>query len=301
MTTDRIYRLIRLLIFLMGSLPRKTLNAVSDRLGLLWFIIDKRHRNVVLKNVDKAYPGKFTAPELEVFAKKIFKNLASIIFEVAWSQRLTNDQLQKYITVKGLDSLTAAHKKGRGVIVLTCHMSNFELMTTSLLNTNYRGFCLYRKLDFKPLDKWIHESRQRYGVKMISLKGASKKITKILRQEGIVATLLDQNVDWYEGVWVNFFNRPACTNGRLAALAVKTRAPVVPLFARRMGEHYILEFLPEIPVQVTRDRIKDIEINTQNFTTAIESMVRRCPEQYFWVHNRWKTKPYCLLPKKHPF
>ena len=298
MTNDRIYKMITLLVFLMGSLPRKTLNTISDRLGLLWFFIDKRHRNIVLENVDRAYPGKFTTPQLEVFAKKIFKNLASIIFEVAWSQRLTNDQLQKYIRIKGFKNLTKGHKKGRGVIVLTCHMSNFELMTTSLLNTDYQGFCLYRKLDFEPLDKWVHYSRQRYGIKMIPLRGASKKIVAILKQEGIVATLLDQNVGWYEGVWVNFFNRPACTNSRLAALAMKTGAPVVPLFARRVGENYILEFLPEVPVQVTGDRIKDIEINTQNFTMAVESMVRRCPEQYFWVHNRWKSKPYSLLPSK---
>jgi len=156
--------MIKLLVFLMGSLPRKTLNTISDRLGLLWFFIDKRHRNIVLENVDKAYPGKFTPPQLEVFAKKIFKNLASILFEVAWSQRLTNDQLQKYITIRGFENLTNGHQKGRGVIVLTCHMSNFELMTTALLNTDYQGFCLHRKLDFVPLDKWVHYSRQRYGI-----------------------------------------------------------------------------------------------------------------------------------------
>lgn len=282
----------------MGSLPRKTLNYISDCLGLLWFAIDKRHRNVVLENVSKAYPRKFTTSQLEVYAKKIFKNLASIIFEIIWFQRLSNDQLQKYIDIKGFQHLTKGHEKGKGVIVLTCHMSNFELLTTTLLNTDYRGFCIYRKLDFEPLDKWIHKTRERYGVKMISLGGASKEIFEILRKKGVVATLLDQNMDWYNGVWVNFFNRPACTNKGLAVLAMKTGAPVIPLFAKRIGEKYILEFLPEVPVQVTQDRIKDIEINTQNFTLAIELMARHCPEQYFWVHNRWKTKPYSLLSKR---
>jgi KDO2-lipid IV(A) lauroyltransferase len=276
------------------------LNYISDCLGLLWFTIDKRHRNVVLENVNKAYPGKFTPPQLEVFAKKIFKNLAGVFFEIIWFQKLSNDQLKQYIDVKGLEHLAKSHEKGRGVIVLTCHMGNFELLTTTLLDTDYSGFCTYRKLDFEPLDKWIHKTRERYGVKMIPLKGASKKIIGILRQQGVVATLLDQNMDWYNGVWVDFFNRPACTHTGLATLAMKTRAPVVPLFSRKTGENYVLEFLPEVPVQVTRDRIKDIEINTQNFTRAIELMVRQCPEQYFWVHNRWKTKPYCPISLKKP-
>lgn len=296
MTDKIIYKLIKLIIRLTGSLPRKTLNYFSDCLGVLWFSIDKRHQKVVMENVSKAYPGKFTGPQLKIFAKENFKNFVGIIFEVFWFQGLNIDQLKEYINIRGFDNLTKAHQRGRGVIALTCHMSNFELMATALVNTDYQGFCIYRKLDFTPLDWWVNKSRQRYGVKMIALQGASKKIVGILKQKGIVASLLDQNMDWYNGVWVDFFNRPACTNKRLAALAIKTGAPVVPLFVRKAGEKYIIEFLPEIQVQVSGDQIKDIEINTQNFTLAIELIVRRCPEQYFWLHNRWKTKPYSLIP-----
>jgi len=113
-----------------------------------------------------------------------------------------------------------------------------------------------------------------------------------------VATLLDQNVGWYKGVFVDYFGHPACTNNGLAKLAINSGASVVPMFIRRENGRYIHEFLPEVPVVVTNDPIKDIENNTQAFVSALESMVRQCPEQYFWVHNRWKNKPYCLLDQK---
>ncbi|MBU2481588.1 MAG: lysophospholipid acyltransferase family protein, partial [Proteobacteria bacterium] len=97
---------------------------------------------------------------------------------------------------------------------------------------------------------------------------------------------------------VDFFGRPACTNNGLAKLVLKTKPVVLPGFMRSEKEKFILEILPEIPLQETGDPIKDIENNTQAYVSAIESMVRRHPEQYFWVHNRWKTKPYCLLDQR---
>ena len=125
----------------------------------------------------------------------------------------------------------------------------------------------------------------------------SEKIDAVLREGGEMGTLLDQNVDWYKGVFVDFFGRPACTNSGFAKLALRSRAPVVPMYTVRKGKRFLIEFLPEVPLIETGDKIKDIEINTQNYVSAVESMVRRYPDQYFWVHNRWKTKPYCPYPR----
>ena len=129
-------------------------------------------------------------------------------------------------------------------------------------------------------------------------KRAARKIDAVLRDKDAVGTLLDQNADWYNGVFVDFFGRPACTNKGMAVLALRTKAVVVPMYIVKVKDHFILEFLPEIPLQSTGDTIKDIEQNTQNYTRAIESMVRKDPDQYFWVHNRWKTRPYSKIPRK---
>jgi KDO2-lipid IV(A) lauroyltransferase len=193
--------------------------------------------------------------------------------------------------------VTAAHAKGKGVLVITCHMGNFEMLIPAIEGTGLKGYAIYRKLDFEPLERLIRRLRQRFGVTMIPIRGASRKIDAVLRAGGVVGTLLDQNVDWYQGVFVDFFGRPACTNSGLAALAIRTKAPVLPMYTMRENREFLIEFLPEIPLEDTGDRIKDLENNTQNYTAAIEAMVRRYPDQYFWVHNRWKTKSYCMLPQ----
>ncbi|MCD4721704.1 MAG: lysophospholipid acyltransferase family protein [Desulfobacula sp.] len=299
MSDERIYKLIKLIVTLMGMLPRKTLKFFSDLLGLLWYKLDKRHRNVALENINFAYPGKFSPAQAQRFVKKNFKNTASILFEVIWAYQKPRDELFKYFKVKGLKYLKKAQKKGRGVIILTCHMGNFELLVAAFPKAGMeKPYGIYRKFDFKPLERLMLEMRQRFGATLIPTGGASQKIDLILKEGGIVGTLFDQNAGWYNGVVVNFFGRPACAKYSLVKLVLRSKASVVPMFMIKENEKYIMEILPEVPLQTTGCPIKDIENNTQNYVSAIESMVRLCPEQYFWAHNRWKTKPYSIIKGK---
>ena len=206
-----------------------------------------------------------------------------------------NLQVFEYFSIKGMNHLENALKKKKGVIGLTCHMGNFELLVAAIAKTGINPYVLYRKLDFNPLEIFVREMRQRFGTTMIPLRKASKRIEELLRQGKLIGTLLDQNVDWYKGVFVEFFGRPACTNNGLAKLVLRTGASVVPVFIVQKEGRFIMEFFPEIALEKTGDMIKDIENNTQNYVSAIENMVRKCPEQYFWVHNRWKTKPFCMI------
>jgi len=125
-----------------------------------------------------------------------------------------------------------------------------------------------------------------------------RKILQNLKQGGLIGILMDQNVDWYEGVFVDFFGRRACTNKGLALLALKTRAPVIPIFLVREKTGFRVEIGEEIPLVKTGDKIKDIEANTQQYNNAIEAFVRRYPDQWFWVHQRWKTRPYWPWPRR---
>ncbi|MFH2092446.1 MAG: lysophospholipid acyltransferase family protein [Pseudomonadota bacterium] len=292
-----LYKVIKMLIMLMGRLPASVLTFFSNLSGLIWFKLDKRHRTVVFNNIQTAYPGKYSKPQAWLFVKKNFQHTAGIFFEVIWSYALKKEELITHIDIKGKEHIDSALKKGRGVVLLGCHMGNFELMSGAMAKADIRPIGLYRKMDFEPLERLMLEMRQRFGTRMLSLRKAAPKITKALENGEVVATLLDQNVDWYKGTFVDYFGQPACTNNGLAKLILRTKACVVPMFIMKQDGRYIHEFLPEVCVTVTHDPIKDIENNTQAFVSAIESMVRRCPEQYFWVHNRWKTKPYCLLSK----
>ncbi len=290
------YQLIKQVLFLFGMLPRGVLHFFSDMLGLVWYKIDKRHRTVALENIQTAYPGKFSPFEAEMLVKTIFKNIAGIPLEAIWSYGKSWEALAPYFSVKGRKHFENAKKKARGVILLTCHLGNFELLPAAQQAAGIKNLhAIYRKFDFLPLERLMLEIRQRFGTVMIPTGGAARKIDTILHHGGVVATLFDQNAGWYNGVVTDFFGRPACSKNSLAKLVLKSNASVVPIFMVKKNGRYVVEFLPEIFLQRTGCPIKDIEINTQNYVTAVESMVRKCPEQYFWVHNRWKTKPFSLI------
>jgi KDO2-lipid IV(A) lauroyltransferase len=298
MKNDIIYKLLKLFIIVLGLLPRRAATFCSDSLGLLWFKIDKRHRTIALENISKAYRTEFSPVQVLLLGKKVFQNTIHIIFDIAWAFRKSQEELLTYYTIKGYGNLKNALKKGRGVLLLSGHIGNFELLVAAFgHDPDFKMYGAYRKLDFQPIERLMLEERQRFGTTMIPLQGAAKKIDAILRNKDAVGTLLDQNADWYNGVFVDFFGRPACTNKGMAILAMRTKALVVPMCIAKTGDTFVVEFLPEIPLESTGDMIKDIETNTQNYTAAIEAMVRKYPDQYFWVHNRWKTKPYSLIPR----
>jgi len=318
MKNEIIYRILTIIMTLLGFVPRRVGKLFGDMLGLIWFKIDRRHREITLENIrlslgkDLSHDQKglrynqinslqessasgLSAVEQQIMAKKIFKNIAGMIFELGWAYCLKSKDLPKYFTVRGVDNIKRAHAKGRGVLVIICHMGNWELLAASVATTGYKSSILYRKFDFEPLERLILEMRQKYGTVLIPLRRASRQIDNRLASGELVGTLIDQNVDWYKGVFVEFFGRPACTNSGVASLVLRTGTAVVPSYIVRDGFKHIMHFEPEIELVRTGDRIKDLEINTQNYTSAIESIIRRYPDQWFWVHNRWKVKNYSLL------
>jgi KDO2-lipid IV(A) lauroyltransferase len=157
---------------------------------------------------------------------------------------------------------------------------------------------VYRPLDYAPLEEFIVRHRTQFGAKLIKKSNALGEILKCLKRGELVALLMDQNVGWRKGVFAEFFGHRACTNKGLALLALKTRAPVVPLFLVREKSSYSVHIGEALPLITTGDRTKDLEANTQQYNTVIESFVRRFPDQWLWVHQRWKTRPYKPWPRK---
>lgn len=297
MNDDQIYRLLRLLVLALGRLPIWLADFCARLLGLIWFKIDARHRNITLKNLTLAFGGQMTPDQIEILAKRVFRNLINILFEFAWTLKFDRETFLTHFTIKGVEHMKQAHAKGKGVIGLLCHLGNFEMLIAGIEPMGVKGYAVYRSLNFKPLDRLMREGRRRFNVEVIPKGKSFKKVEAILKRGEIVGSLLDQSVDWYMGPFVDFFGTPACTHRGFAKLALKTRAPVLPVYTVRKNRHFTVEILPEIPLVETGDPIKDIEMNTQNYTSAIESLVRKYPDQYFWVHNRWKTKNYCPWPK----
>jgi KDO2-lipid IV(A) lauroyltransferase len=152
-------------------------------------------------------------------------------------------------------------------------------------------------MDSPLLDQVIERIRGRYGAKLICNRKNASQIMRALKRNEAVAMLMDQNVDWYEGVFVDFLGQKACTSKGMAALARLTKSPVVPVFLVRDVRKFRVFIMPAFDFQETSDKIGDIKNATQAYNDVIGSFVKQHPEQWFWVHQRWKTKPYHPWPR----
>ena len=270
----------------------------AARIGRLLFAVDRKHRRIALHNLQMAFGREKTPEECVTIAKGVFENLVRMIFEIGWYQRSGADDFSKCFTLSGLDEFHSARAKGKGVLLLTAHFGNWELLPIAAFLGQIPVRYVYRPLDTPFLERFFRESRSRFGARMIpTRRGAMRQIYKELRHGYPVAMLMDQNVDWYEGVFVNFFNHRACTNTGMALLALKSGAPVVPGFLIRTDKGFHVVFGPELPCIRTGDLTKDVELNTEQYNRVIELYARRFPDQWFWVHQRWKTRPYQPWPR----
>lgn len=284
----------------LALVPRTWGEAAGRSLGRIWFAMDRKHRRIAEKNLRRAFPEKGHR-EIRRLARRVFMGIGQVPFEIGWSLTVNGRNFGRRFRVDGLHHLQTAYNRGNGVLTLTGHTGNWELLPlATAMAAGYPASIIYRPLDFAPLDRFFIDLRSRYGATMIPKAHSMRRVLKSLRRRELVGVLLDQNVDWYDGVFVDFFGHPACTNKGLALLAMKTGAPVVPGFLMREGRTFRAVFRPEIPLIRTGDRTKDIETNTQRYNDALEALIREYPDQWFWVHRRWKGKPYRPWPRQMP-
>jgi KDO2-lipid IV(A) lauroyltransferase len=284
--------LISTLFRTIGLFSATTTDSLAKAAAGLWFRIDKKHRNIAIQNLTRAFGREKSPDQIRTLAFLSFYNIMRIPIEIGWSERLTLPELYRHAEIRGLHNIRAALAKGKGVLALTAHMGNWELLPSVAPMAGFSADIIYRPLDFSPLDAYFLRLRTRFGAGLIPNAHAMRKILRQLKNGHVVAMLMDQNVDWYEGVFVDFFNHRACTNKGFALLALKTRAPVLPIFMVRNRNRFIIEFCEELELIQTGDRTHDIEANTLRYNQAIEAVIRRYPDQWFWVHQRWKTRPF---------
>ena len=284
----------------LGCIPRPAGIRIGKVIGRLLFVFDKKHRDIAADNLSRAFGWPLESRRVQRTVRQVFNNLGAMLFEIAWANRLDPRDHARYFRITGREHYQRASDKGRGVLLLTAHMGNWELFTIIAHLAGIPANVVYRPLDSRVLDEAVKQIRCRYGTRLIPTtnRRAIVQILNTLKDGGCMAMLMDQNVDYYNGVFVDFFGRRACTNKGMAILALRAEAPVVPVFmVREKGGHRAV-VLPEIPLTRTGDKQKDIEINTQKYNQAIESFVRRYPDQWFWVHQRWKTKAYSKWPRE---
>jgi len=264
--------------------------AIATNMARLGFYLLVKHKLITIHNLSRAFPQK-SSDEILKIAKASYVSFALVVAEFSSILELTENNLHQWVTIKGLDHYTEACRKGKGVLLFSAHFGNWEIGNAALAILTKPFIFVYRRLDSLFLEEAITYVRSSCGNTSLDKQNAMRPMIRALKKGTTINLLIDQNVAVYDGVFVDFFGRPACTTSGLALLAMHTGAPVLPVFTTRMPDgQYLLEIGAEVPVSRSGDRDADVLNNTQTYTKIIEDHIRRYPEQWFWVHQRWKTK-----------
>ena len=292
------YHFLRYCLCVLSWPPLSWARAAGRFLGRLGYKLDARHRQIVTENLRASFPDKDEAWVLAT-ARACYEHLGQVLAEMPHLFRLSPEKIAERVRWHGWDVADEIRARKMGVILLTGHLGNWEWVSLAAGQGYGGGYVVARPLDWPPAQRLVDELRTKTGHVVLDKAKSGRRILTALRRQGEVGILLDQNVDWYDGVWVDFFGRPACTNKGLALLALATEAPVILFYGHRAPDGCFDLYLgPEIPLVRTGDKTKDVWQNTQNYTKALEDAIRKCPEQWFWLHQRWKTKPYHPWPRE---
>lgn len=284
--------------WLAGLMPPGLARGLGRGLGGLAARWDQRHWQIVTSNLRVSFPEHDEA-WVQATARACFAHLGQVILEIPRLVRLSPAAIVERTRHHGLDNLEAARSQGKGILMLTGHLGNWEWASVAS-GVVVGGACpVGRPLDWPPADALVNYWRTKTGNEVIPKARSARQVLRALRRNKLVGLLLDQNVDWYDGQWVDFFGRPACTNQGLALLAMATGAPVLTYHNFRASDgHFDVYFGQALPLFKTGDKTQDVWDNTQLYTKALEEIIRQRPEQWFWMHQRWKTKPFHPWPRE---
>lgn len=285
---------LRFAVALLGSLPRSWALGVGAGLGTLLYYLVWPYRRRGLTHLAWAFPDR-SQSELRSILRASARNLGRMAAEICHFPALTQESVGRYVRIGNpeLWQQVVAGRGQRGLLVLTAHFGNWELLAYAHGLLGVPVTLIHRPMRNRLVDEWILRWRQRAGTRSIAKKAAAKEALKVLRQGGILAVPADQNQRHSFGVFVDFFGRAACTTTGPVRLAERSGALVVPVFLRRVGEtdQHVVEVFPPVEFVHTGDPQRDLVENTQRCTKVIEEIIRTYPEQWIWFHQRWKTRP----------
>lgn len=284
-------RVAGLVTSLVAGLPRRLALSLGRGLGRVWGDLDPRHVRVAADNLRAAFPHWDEARVMRT-ARSVYAHFGEMLLDLLWISRRGRDEIVALVEIEGAEHVRRASAAGRGVLYVTGHLGNWELQ--ALVHGWIFGplAVVARPLDNPGLDRRLCATRSASGNEVVYKQKALARVMRALRQGGGGAILVDQNVQAQDGIFVEFFGRPAASTTVAAALALKTGCGLVPGHAERLPDgRYRLVYDPPLPVQATGDRDADIARLTQRIATHIEGWIRERPEQWLWLHRRWKTQP----------
>lgn len=284
--------LVRVFVALLGILPRNLARVVGAAIGSLAFHGLARLRKVGLRNLQLAFPEK-TDADREKILRSVYRNLGFLLAEFCQMPRYTPERASRFIRYEGLENYLKARQRGKGVLVLTGHLGAWELSSFYHSLMGYPMGMVIRRLDNPLVDEFVNRIRCLHGNRVVHKDDFARGLIASMRAGDTVGILMDTNMTPPQGVFVPFFGMEACTASGMARIALKTGAAVVPGFLlwEQQEQRYVLRFGKELELVHTGDPENDAIANTALFTKIIERYIRDYPEQWLWMHRRWKTRP----------
>lgn len=286
------YCLVRVFVACIGALPRKAARGVGACIGALAFHLLDRLRRVGMQNLQLAFPEKSSA-ERETILRGVYRNLGYLLAEFCKMPGYTPERASQFIFYDGLENYLKARARGKGVLVLTGHLGAWELSSFYHSLMGYPMGMVIRRLDNPLVDEFVNRIRCMHGNRVMHKDDFARSLIAAMRGGETVGILMDTNMTPPQGVFVPFFGVEACTPSGMAKIALKTEAAVVPGFLlwHEQEQRYRLHFGRELQLTQTGDAEADTLANTALFTSVIERYAREYPDQWLWMHRRWKTRP----------
>jgi len=288
-----LYLLLRCWIALIRLGPRSFALFLAKAIGWAAYFLVWVQRRPVLEHLRIAWKSEKDEKEIRTIGRRVFENLAMMACDVIRFPRLTAATLDQWLSCDPeiFAKIDRILKNGRGVIILTGHLGNWELLAGAFGVKGYSGAVVGKRIYYEPYNEIIVGLRQGVGVETIYRDESPRKILRILSQNQILGIVADQDVDSVEGTFVPFFGIPAYTPTAPAKLSLASGAPIVPACVIREGDRYHMMMGEPIYPEVKDSKEQTVQEITERWSREIEAYIRRYPDQWGWMHDRWKTKP----------
>ncbi|MBN2010376.1 lysophospholipid acyltransferase family protein [candidate division KSB1 bacterium] len=286
------YRLTLFLSRVARSLSLQTAHHVGDFLGDLFYYVLKIRRNVALENMRSAFSDSKSEQELHAILRQNYQHFGRMIMEFAGMQKMNRSEILNEIPIVNSELIHEKMKLNKGLLLLSAHFGNWEYLAATLANMEYPAYCVFMEQKNKAVDELIKENRMHTGLRPLKIGGgAAKGIFSALRKKGIIVVVMDQDAG-KDGAFINFLGRPASTTTGSANIAIRYKTPVLLGFGVRGSNGKIHTELVDFPdINTFSEDETGLHAFLTYYNNTVEKYVRTYPEQYFWMHRRWKTPP----------
>jgi KDO2-lipid IV(A) lauroyltransferase len=285
-----VYLAVRIAVCVVQSLSSDAAYGFAHLLAWLAYHLDRRHRLVAKENLRSAFPGKDEA-EIDQMVRRVYIHFAWVAVEIAQlPRRLHLGNWKRFVDIHGGERVVDALLADRPLLIVTGHFGNWEVAGYVLGLLGFKTHAIARPLDNPYVDDFLRRFREHTGQRILSKQGDFDRIEHVLQTGGVLATLADQDAG-QRGLFVDFFGRPASTHKAIGFLALEHNVPLLVVGTPYLGRKYVVspaEVIDPAEYERSSDGVRAI---TQRFTSDLERLVRTAPDQYFWLHRRWKHQP----------